>query len=127
MTFCSSEHKWIFQSFYQIAEHKRKNYSRRIISMTLLSALGFQPRKRKEMIAATSISYTDITIVIPVKNNQKGITLLLSEFQKTHSDAFYPREIIIVDNASQPPIIIPKALAERNINITILRCDAPGT
>jgi len=78
------------------------------------------------MIAATSISYTDITIVIPVKNNQKGITLLLSEFQKTHSDAFYPREIIIVDNASQPPIIIPKALAERNINITILRCDAPG-
>jgi hypothetical protein len=60
--------------------------------MTLLSALGFQPRKRMEMIAPTSISYTDISIVIPVKNNQKGITLFLSEFVKTHSPALYPRE-----------------------------------
>jgi glycosyltransferase involved in cell wall biosynthesis len=94
--------------------------------MTLLGALGFQPGKRMEMIAPTSIGYTDITVVIPVKNNQKGITLLLSEFLKTHSAAFYPREIIIVDNASQPPIIIPKALAERSVNVTILRCDAPG-
>jgi glycosyltransferase involved in cell wall biosynthesis len=94
--------------------------------VTLLSALGFQPRKRKEMIAPTSISYTDISIVLPVKNNQKGITLFLSEFLKTHSPALYPREIIIVDNASQPPIIIPKALAERGLNITILHCDALG-
>ena len=94
--------------------------------MTLLSALGFQPRKRMEMIAPTSISYTDISIVIPVKNNQKGITLFLSEFVKTHSPALYPREIIIVDNASQPRVIIPKASAERSLNITILSCDAPG-
>jgi len=126
MTFFSSEQQVDAPSFFKVAEYKRKNYSRRVISVTLLSALGFQPRKREEMIAPTSISCPDISIVLPVKNNQKGITLFLSEFLKTHSPAFYPREIIIVDNASQPPIIIPKALAERGLSITILHCDAPG-
>src|SRR5947208_10199064 len=91
--------------------------------MTLLiSTLGFQPRKRKEVIAPTSISCADISIVLPVKNNQKGIILFLSEFLKTHPPALYPREIIIVDNASQPPITIPKALAESGVSITILPC-----
>jgi len=95
--------------------------------MTLLiSTLGFQPRKRKEMIAPPSISCADISIVLPVKNNQKGIILFLSEFLKTHSPALYPREIIIVDNASQPPITIPKVLAESGVNITILPCASPG-
>jgi hypothetical protein len=78
--------------------------------MTLLSTMGFQPKKLKEMIAPISLNCADITIVIPVKNNQKGITLFLSEFLKTHSPAIYPKEIIVVDNASQPPIVVPKKL-----------------
>src|SRR5260370_27713927 len=75
--------------------------------MTLLSTLGFQPRKRKELIAPTSIGFSDITVILPVKTNQKGVTLFLTEFLRTHPPASYPREIIIVDNNSQPPISIP--------------------
>ena len=94
--------------------------------MTLLSRLGIQPRKRSEMAAPISIRCADVSIVIPVKNNQKGITLFLSEFLKTHSPPLYPQEIIIVDNASQPPITIPKAIADGGLKITLLSCTAPG-
>lgn len=94
--------------------------------MTLLSSLGIQPRKRGEMVAPISISCADISIVIPVKNNQKGIMLFLSEFLKTHPPSLYPQEIIIVDNASQPPITIPKTIADEDLKITVLTCAAIG-
>lgn len=78
------------------------------------------------MVAPTSISCADISIVIPVKNNQKGITLFLSEFLKTHPPSLYPREIIIVDNASQPPITIPRLISDKGLKITVLTCAAIG-
>src|SRR5216684_6777190 len=94
--------------------------------MTFLSTLGFQPQKRKELIAPTSIGFSDITVILPVKNNQKGVTLFLSEFLKTHPPASYPREIIIVDNNSQPPISIPKEYICNKLNIALLQCSSPG-
>jgi len=94
--------------------------------MTLLSTLGLQPWKRKVLISPTSIDFSDISVIIPVKNNQKGIKLFLSEFLKTHSPARYPREIIIVDNNSKPPICIPKEYVHDGLNITVLRCSSPG-
>src|SRR5579872_2520209 len=94
--------------------------------MTLLSTWGIHLRKRGEMAAPISISCADISIVIPVKNNQRGITLFLSEFLKTHPPSLYPQEIIIVDNASQPPIAIPEALADGELKITVLTCTAIG-
>src|SRR5260370_34034251 len=94
--------------------------------MTLLSTLGFQPRKRKELIAPASIDFSDITVILPVKNNQKGVTLFLTEFLRTHPPASYPREIIIVDNNSQPPISIPKECIRKELNITLLPCSSPG-
>ncbi len=94
--------------------------------MTFLSTLGFQPRKSKELIAPTSIGFPDISVVLPVKNNQKGVTLFLSEFLKTHPPSRYPREIIIVDNDSQPPISIPAECVIDGLNITVLRSSAPG-
>src|SRR5260370_26491407 len=94
--------------------------------MTLLSTLGFQPRKRKELIAPTSIDFSDITVILPVKNNEKGLPLFLAEFLRTHPPASYPREIIIVDNNSQPPISIPKECIRKELNITLLQCSSPG-
>jgi glycosyltransferase involved in cell wall biosynthesis len=94
--------------------------------MTFLSTLGFQPQKRKELIAPTSIGFSDITVILPVKNNQKGVTLFLTEFLKTHPPASYPREIIIVDNNSQPPISIPKECICKELNIALLQCSSPG-
>ncbi len=94
--------------------------------MTLLSTLGFQPRKSKELIAPIHIGFADISIILPVKNNQRGITLFLSEFLKTHLPTRYPREIIIVDNDSQLPISIPVEFVNYGLTITLLRSSAQG-
>lgn len=94
--------------------------------MTLLTTPRIQLIRRGHFTAPGPISCADISIVIPVKNNQKGITLFLSEFLKTHPPSLYPQEIIIVDNASQPPITIPKAIAGGGLKITVLTCAAPG-
>lgn len=94
--------------------------------MTLLSTRGTYLRRRGEMVAPLSISCADITIVIPVKNNQNGIMLFLSEFLNTHPPSLYPREIIIVDNASHPPIAIPETIADKGLKINLLTCVALG-
>lgn len=94
--------------------------------MTLLGFLGFQPQKRKEMLAPSCISSMDISIVIPVKDNQKGVINFLSEFRRTHPPTLYPKEIILVDNNSHPPIVIPQELALAQPKITLLRCLRPG-
>jgi len=94
--------------------------------MTLLSTLGFQPRKSKVLIAPIHIGFADISIILPVKNNQRGITLFLSEFLKTHPPTRYPREIIIVDNDSQLPISIPVEFVNHGLNITLLQSFAQG-
>ena len=94
--------------------------------MTLLSLLGFEPQKTKAMCAPHCTSSLDISIVLPVKDNQKGVLLFLLEFQRTHPPALYPREIIVVDNNSQPPIIIPRELIADKLSITLLHCPRPG-
>jgi glycosyltransferase involved in cell wall biosynthesis len=94
--------------------------------MTLLTIPRFQPHKRNVMIARISIDFSDISVILPVKNNQKGINLFLSEFLKTHTPAMYPREIIIVDNSSRPPIIIPQEFSNDELRIALLSCSTPG-
>lgn len=45
---------------------------------------------------------------------------------KTHSPALYPREVIIVDNKSTSPLVLPSALATGALPVTLLRCPRPG-
>ena len=94
--------------------------------MTLLSILGFQPQKRGEIRTPLSIDFSDISIIIPVRNNQKGIDLFLSEFVKTHTPDRYPKEIIIVDNNSQPSINIPQCYDDSELHIVLLNCVSIG-
>lgn len=72
--------------------------------MTLISRLGFKPKKTKTISSELLQNTKDVTIVIPVKNNQNGIDLFLNEFLKCHSFDSFPKEIIIVDNNSYPAI-----------------------
>lgn len=74
--------------------------------MTMISRLGFKPNKKETIASDILLSTKGITIVIPVKNNQKGIDLFLSEFFKTHDKTTFPKEILIVDNNSAIPTII---------------------
>lgn len=74
--------------------------------MTMISRLGFKPTRRQTIKSDLLRTTKDITIIIPVKNNQNGIDLFLTEFFATHSEDNFPREIIIVDNNSEQAIEI---------------------
>ena len=62
--------------------------------MTMISRLGFKPTKRKNLMSDFLQTTAEVTIIIPVKNNQIGINRFLTEFFKTHSTDNFPREII---------------------------------
>ncbi len=94
--------------------------------MTLLSSLKFQPHRKEEIIAPSYIGFSDISIILPVKDNQKGINLFLSEFLKTHTSDMYPKEIIIVDNNSRPQITIKQEYIDSGVPIFLLTCAAIG-
>ena len=72
--------------------------------MTMISRLGFKPTQSQTIKSDFLRTTTDVTIVIPVKNNQDGLDLFLTEFFKTHSIDNFPYEIIIVDNNSAPVV-----------------------
>jgi hypothetical protein len=55
-----------------------------------------------------SINVNDISIIIPVKDNQRGINILLESFFFTQVKDSYPKEFIIVDNNSKRPIFVKK-------------------
>ena len=76
--------------------------------MTMISRLGFKPTKQHIFKSELLLTTNEITIVIPVKNNQKGIDLFLTEFFETHTFENFPKEIIIVDNNSEPKIELKK-------------------
>ncbi len=94
--------------------------------MTLISKLVFKPQKKAHLIAPVTIKSSDISIVIPVRNNQKGINLFLSEFFKTQNLESYPQEIIIVDNQSKPEITIPKQFQVAPLSIRVIKCSKLG-
>jgi glycosyltransferase involved in cell wall biosynthesis len=92
--------------------------------MTMISRLGFKPTKYATMTSEVLKRTNSITIVIPVKNNQCGIDLFLTEFFRTHTTNNFPREIIIVDNNSSPPIKIMRN--DFPIPVILLKCDKAG-
>ena len=94
--------------------------------MTLLSRLGFKPQKRENIVAPLKIKSSDISIVIPVKNNQRGVDLFLTELLKTHKSSLYPREIVIVDNNSSPKITVSPHLYNDKFSVILLICSRNG-
>lgn len=68
----------------------------------------------------------DISIVIPVKDNQRGIDDFLRIFLESQLPSNYPVEIIVVDNKSLVPIIIDRQFLGRGIDIRLYRCSKPG-
>ena len=94
--------------------------------MTLLSRPDFQPQQMTWLRAPHYVSSREISIVIPVKDNHLGIARFLAELLRTHPPARYPREVIIVDNNSRPPLVIPPELLEGDLSVTLLHCPQPG-
>jgi len=78
------------------------------------------------MQAPHCISTQEMSLVIPVKDNQSGVTRFLSELLRTHPPTLYPREVIIVDNNSAPPLTLSSAVNADGLQIMLLRCERPG-
>ncbi len=91
--------------------------------MTMISRLGYKPIKKKARVSNVLCDTKDITIIIPVKDNQFGIDLFLNTFFKTHSENSYPKEIIIVDNNSNPSIQINTIFP---IPVRLIKCATIG-
>lgn len=91
--------------------------------MTLISKLGYKPIKRSNLKSPPIKSAIDITVIIPVKDNQSGIDLFLQTFFTVTSEKNYPFEIIIVDNNSEVPVIIKESYP---IDVRITKCVKPG-
>lgn len=89
----------------------------------MISRLGFKPTQQKNIRSRILKSAKEITIIIPVKNNQKGIDLFLDTFFKIHSNDHLPSEIIIVDNNSLPAIELN---SDFPISVKLLQCSKIG-
>jgi len=90
----------------------------------MISRLGFKPTKEKDIKSNNLRTTKEITIVIPVKDNQNGVDLFLTEFFITHSVENFPREIIIVDNNSRNKIELKHS--NYPIPIRLLECNKIG-
>ncbi len=90
--------------------------------VTLSSRLGYGPKKETRIDVPDHIAPRDISIVIPVRNNQAGVDRLLqalSEFGEIDK----PREVVVVDNLSTRPIRLRREFPFQVIATT---CDRRG-
>lgn len=92
--------------------------------MTMISRLGYKPNKQQTIESNLLRRTEEVTIIIPVKDNQNGIDFFLTEFFATHSAENFPREIIIVDNNSAPKIELKRT--EFPIPVRLLTCGKIG-
>jgi glycosyltransferase involved in cell wall biosynthesis len=86
--------------------------------MSLISKLGYSPKKIDLIKVDSEIIAKEISIIIPVKNNQQGIDKFLDTFFHITQKKYYPKEIIIVDNLSTNPIKIKDKYQEFNVLLT---------
>lgn len=95
--------------------------------MTLISRLVFfENDKKTEKKSSERIAINEISIVIPVKDNQKGIDNYLAKFFETHTKKDFPKEIIIVDNNSNPAIKVKSEFRNNGLPIELIKCRKIG-
>jgi GT2 family glycosyltransferase len=93
--------------------------------MTLLTTFGITPTHRGNSMAPCDLALSEITMVVPVKNNQTGVTRLLEACLRMFAPDRYPAEILLVDNLSYPPVEVPTHLAS-SLPVRVLVCARPG-
>ncbi|HJT57125.1 MAG TPA: glycosyltransferase [Ktedonobacteraceae bacterium] len=93
--------------------------------MTLLTTFAIPPASRGNTQAPDELALLDLTIVVPVKNNQIGVTRLLEACLKIFPRDDCPAEIVVVDNLSHPPLEVPAHLAS-SLPVRLLICTRPG-
>lgn len=90
--------------------------------MTLISRTGFIPTRKRRLVAPTLRSCQEITLIVPVLNNSRGVERLLRSLKDTHSRFELPKEILVVDNGSDVPLTIDMA----DLPLRLLHCEERG-
>ena len=76
-----------------------------------------------EIVVEKIISPKAISIVVPVKNNQRGVDRFLNTIIENMNPETYPGEVIIVDNNSDKKVFIAK---EFPFPVTVVECKQRG-
>src|SRR6266705_696902 len=90
-------------------------------AMTFLSPFGIKPLKPGKGLSPCLLDLSDLSLVVPVKDNKQGILRLLTACLDAFSPCYCPREIILVDNLSSPPLTVPK-FASWGLPLQVLVC-----
>lgn len=93
--------------------------------MTQISRLVFLTKMKTTKESSPDIKADKVSIVIPVRNSQRGIDNYLNNFFRTHPPDKFPREIIVVDNNSATKTDINKHL-NKGLDIKLLSCKKVG-
>lgn len=91
--------------------------------MTLISRLVFPIKRKTPQKTSENIQIEDISVVIPVKDNQEGINQYITALAQLSTPL--PREVIIVDNDSDKPITVPVDDIQ-GMAVRLLSCKTPG-
>lgn len=94
--------------------------------MTLITWIDYTPPLLARIIAPRRFRCADVSVIVPVKNNQIGVERFLSVLFQTHGRDTFPREIILVDNDSSPPLHIPERFRMHSVRVRLVRCRKPG-
>lgn len=82
------------------------------------SWISFRP-KRTLHLQAPSLKANEVSVVIPVRDNQSGVIQLLESIKLL---ATLPKEVVVVDNLSKSPLSLPAM----PYPVTIINCQTPG-
>ena len=93
--------------------------------MTFLSSFAIKPLQRGDGQAPGHLDISELSLVVPVHNNQQGIHRLLATCLDVFSPRRCPGEIIIVDSLSSPPLAVPR-FASWGLPLQVLACSRPG-
>jgi len=86
---------------------------------------SFSPKKRIHLEPPRIKATKEVSIVIPVKDNQKGIDRFFEAFLKTTRPESYPLEILVVGDAGAPQQA-PEEILSHRVDIRFLRCNKIG-
>ena len=73
-----------------------------------------------------TLSFDRISIIIPVKDNQKGVDAFLMEFARHCRTETCPKEIILVDNNSRAPLVVRDQIENFVCKLQVEKCSKPG-
>jgi glycosyltransferase involved in cell wall biosynthesis len=93
--------------------------------MTFLSSYAIKPTQAGSGRAPCHLDLSELSLVVPVHNNRQGIEQLLAACLDVFSPCRCPREIIIVDSLSFPPLTLPR-FASWGLPLQVLSCPRPG-